>query len=82
MRDCSSGRASRLSTYGCIRLDAIFVNAGAGDGDGDGNMEAVGRSKGGEGVECLAGGWAEAVRLTSSARGLTTFLSLDEEVGG
>ena len=64
-----------------IRLDAIFSNAGAG-GDDSGDIEEFGRSEGGEGVEGLAGGWTEAARLTGSAWGLVTFLSLDEKGGG
>ena len=63
-----------------IRLDAIFSNAGAG-GDDDGDMEESGRSEGGEGVEGLAGGSTEAARLTGSAWGLVTLLSLDEKGG-
>jgi hypothetical protein len=57
-----------------------LANAGAG-GDDDGDMKALGGSKGGKGVEGLAGGWTEAVRLTDSAWCLATFLSLDEKGG-
>jgi hypothetical protein len=60
-----------------VRLDA---NAGA-RGDDDADMETPTRSKGGEGVEDLAGGWIEAVRLTGSAWGPVAFLSLDEKGG-
>ena len=77
---CSSERTFPLSTRGCARLDAFFANAGAG-GDNDGDMEALDRSKGGEGVGALAGGLTEAVRLTCSARGLVSSLSLDEKGG-
>ena len=64
-----------------IRLDAIFANGGAGEDD-DGDMEALDRSKGGGGVEGLAGGRTEAVRLTGSALSPVEFLSLDEGGGG
>ena len=50
-------------------MDAIFANTGAG-GDDDGDMDALGRSKGGERVE---------VRLLGSSWGLDTFVPLDEK---
>jgi hypothetical protein len=82
LRACSesSERTFPLSTTACIRLDVISANTGAA-GDGDGEMEALGRPNGGEGVEGLAGGWTDAARLTGSAWGLVTFLSLDEKGG-
>jgi hypothetical protein len=55
----------------CIRLGAIFANAGAGEDD-KGDVEGLGCIEGGgEGMD----GWMDAVRSTCSAWGLTAVLS-------
>jgi hypothetical protein len=79
--NCAWDSYESMPLGGCIRLDGISANAGAGRDD-DSDMEALGRSKGGEGVEGSAGGWTEAVRLIGSGWGLVAFLSLDEKDGG
>ncbi len=57
-----------MSFSGWIRLDAIFANAGAAGGDDDSDMEALGKSDGGEEwVDGSTDGWTEVVRLTGSA---------------
>lgn len=66
--NCAWGSYESMPVGECIRLDAIFANTGAGDDDGD--MNALGRSKGGERVE---------VRLLGSSWGLDTFVPLDEK---